>query len=40
MKIEDMTLEELKAYKASVEVYGTAKELYDITIMIKEKENE
>lgn len=28
MKFNEMTIEQLKAYRASVEAYGTASELY------------
>lgn len=28
MKLKEMTIEQLKAYRASVEAYGTASELY------------
>lgn len=38
MNIEEMNIEELKAYKASVEVYGTAAELYEVTNIIMRKE--
>lgn len=38
MKFNEMTLEQLKAYKASVEVYGTSKELYEVVERIKELE--
>lgn len=31
-----MTIEQLKAYRASVEVYGTASELYEVEMKIKE----
>ena len=30
MKLEEMTIEQLKAYRASVEAYGTASELYEV----------
>ena len=30
MKFNEMTIEQLKAYRASVEVYGTASELYEV----------
>lgn len=38
MKLKEMTLDELKAYSASVEVYGTASELYEVEMRIKERE--
>ena len=38
MKFKEMTIEQLKAYRASVEVYGTASELYDLEMRIKELE--
>lgn len=38
MKLKEMTIEQLKAYKASVEVYGTASELYEVNKRIKELE--
>lgn len=38
MKLKEMTIEHLKAYRASVEVYGTASELYDLKMRIKELE--
>lgn len=38
MKLEEMTIEQLKAYRASVEAYGTASELYDLEMRIKELE--
>ena len=38
MKFNEMTLDELKAYRASVEAYGTASELYDLEMRIKELE--
>lgn len=31
-----MTIEQLKIYKASIEVYGTAKELYEVEMRIRE----
>ena len=33
-----MTIEQMKAYRASVETYGTASELYDLEMRIKELE--
>ena len=36
MKFNKMTIEQLKAYRASVEAYGTASELYEVEIKIKE----
>lgn len=33
-----MTLDELKAYRAAVEAYGTASELYEVKMRIKELE--
>ena len=36
MKLKEMTIEQLKAYRASVEVYGTASELYEVGMRIKE----
>ena len=38
MKLKEMTIEQLKAYRASVEAYGTASELYEVEIRIKELE--
>ena len=38
MKFNEMTLEQLKAYKASVEAYGTSKELDEVEMRIKELE--
>ena len=38
MKFKEMTLDQLKAYKASVEVYGAARELYEVEERIKELE--
>lgn len=38
MKFNEMTIEQLKAYRASVEAYGTASELYDLEMRIKELE--
>lgn len=38
MKFNEMTIEELKAYSAAVEVFGTSKELYEIAMRIKELE--
>ena len=39
MKFNEMNLDELKAYRASVEVYGTAIELYEVEMRIKEFES-
>ena len=38
MKFNEMTIEQLKAYRAAVEVYGTASELYEVEMRIKELE--
>ena len=38
MKFNEMTIEQLKAYRASVEVYGTAGELYEVAERIRELE--
>ena len=38
MKLNEMTIEQLKAYRASVEAYGTASELYEVDMRIKELE--
>ena len=38
MKFKEMILDQLKAYRASVEAYGTASELYDLEMRIKELE--
>ena len=38
MKLKEMTSEQLKAYRASVEVYGTASELYEVVERIRELE--
>ena len=38
MKFNEMTIEQLKAYRASVEVYCTASELYEADMRIKELE--
>ena len=38
MKFNEMTIKQLKAYRASVEVYGTASELYEVEMRIKELE--
>ena len=38
MKFNEMNLDELKIYRASVEVYGTASELYEVEMRIKELE--
>lgn len=36
MKFNEMTHDELKVYRASVEAYGTASELYEVEMRIKE----
>ena len=36
MDFNEMTIEQLKAYRASVEAYVTASELYDLEMRIKE----
>ena len=36
MKYNEMTIEQLKVYRASIEVYGTASELYEAGMRIKE----
>lgn len=38
MELKDMTLSELKSYKASVEVYGSPAELIEVIELIKDKE--
>lgn len=38
MKFNEMTIEQLKAYKASIEEYGTASELIEVEKRIKELE--
>lgn len=38
MKYNEMTIEQLKAYRAAVEAYGTASELYEVEMRIKELE--
>ena len=38
MKFNEMTIEQLKAYRASGEVYGTASELYEVAERIRERE--
>ena len=38
MKFNEMTIKQLKAYRAAVEVYGTARELYEVEMRIKELE--
>ena len=35
IKFEEMNIDELKSYKASVEAYGTASELYKVEMRIK-----
>ena len=36
MNFNEMSIEELKAYRASIEAYGTASELYKVEMRIKE----
>ena len=36
MNFNETTIEQLKAYKVSVEAYGTASELYEVEMRIKE----
>ena len=38
MNFNEMTIEQLKAYRASVETYGAARELYEVEMRIKELE--
>ena len=38
MNFNEMTIEQLKAYRANVETYGTASELYEVEMRIKELE--
>ena len=38
MNFNEMIIEQLEAYMASVEVYGTASELYEVEMRIKELE--
>ena len=38
MKLKEMTNEQLKAYRAAVEAYGTASELYEVERRRKELE--
>lgn len=38
MKFNEMTIEQLKAYRTAVEAYGTANELYEVEMRIKELE--
>ena len=38
MKFNEMTIEQLKVYRASVEAYGTASELYEVAERIRELE--
>lgn len=38
MKFNDMTIEQLKAYRAAVEAYGTSRELYEVETRIREFE--
>ena len=38
MKINEMTVEQLKAYRAAIEAYGTASELYEVAERIRELE--
>ena len=35
IKFEEMSIDELKSYRASVEAYGTDRELYEVEIRIK-----
>ena len=36
MKLKEMIIEQLKTYRTSVEAYGTASELYEVEMRIKE----
>lgn len=38
MDLDNMTLDQLKLYKASVEVYGTPAELREVISKIRQKE--
>ena len=38
MKFNEMTIEQLKVYRASVEAYGIASELYEVAERIRELE--
>ena len=38
MNFNEMTIEQLMAYRSSVEAYGTSKELYEVEMRIKELE--
>ena len=38
MKFNEMNLDDLKVYRVSVEAYGTASELYEVEMRIKELE--
>ena len=38
MKFNEMTIEQLKGYRAAVEADGTASELYEVEMRIKELE--
>ena len=38
MDFNEMTIEQLKAYRAGIESYGTASELYEVEMRIKELE--
>lgn len=38
MKFDEMTIEQLKVYRANVEAYGTASALYEVEMRIKELE--
>ena len=40
IELKDMTLDELMLYRASVEAYGTSRELYEIEMLILEKKKE
>ena len=39
MKFNEMTIEQLKVYRAAIEAYGTASELYEVEMRIKELED-
>ena len=38
IKLNEMTIEQLKVYRAAVEAYGIASELYEVEMRIKELE--
>ena len=38
LNFNEMTVEQLKAYRATVEVYGTSSELYEVAERIRELE--